>query len=268
MRSALLAIAACANSPSPLDRAPQPPEVDVGTAWSTIARRAGPLDAASDQLDAFLATKNPDALEAWARAGGRWLRVPALRPISVMDDTVAYAGTATELVTANPGDDAFVEASLYLAQRMRRDGNDLLTAVSSIAIVRGVMRARPHAPAFAARYAPTDEEAIRAFEAEAMAVSRMVAWSTSPDDAGRVRAAAAARRAIDDSAAHAAAIGRSARAVDVHGDRADRPRGVRQASHRARRHAPRERRERREGAAALRGQAVRRRRRLCGLAKS
>jgi hypothetical protein len=181
VRALLLAAFACAN-PSPLDSVDRV-DVDKLAPWTTIAARARPFDTGREQLDAMLTTKDPAqqkaALIAWARAGGRWFRLPQVRPIGAGgsdDDVIAYAMITTELVKAHPDDDTLVEAGLYLAQRMRREGNDILTAIGAIALQRGIIAARPQAPSFAARYAPSDQEAIRAFEAEAMAVSRTVAF--------------------------------------------------------------------------------------------
>jgi hypothetical protein len=52
-----------------------------------------------------------------------------------------------------------------------------------VALVRKAIVARPSAPVFAASFAPTDAEVPRAFAAEAMAIARIAAWSTSADAA-------------------------------------------------------------------------------------
>jgi hypothetical protein len=179
-------VCACA-APSPLELAPSADPHDDTAAWHEMARRARPFDVASSELDAALAaTTDADkiaALEAWMAAGGRLWDVPPRRPVEAGDDALAVVMAAIAAAQAGATDDRALAAALYTAQRLRRDGADLTANALAVAIVRKAIAARPHAPTFAAAFAPTDDEVARGFAAEAMAISRYLAWSTTADAA-------------------------------------------------------------------------------------
>ncbi len=187
---ALVASAACAN-PSPLDRTSpagnDPTQAADATAWREIAARARPLDTGGELLDiALTATSLAErlaALETWAAAGGRIARVPPRRAFGAGDLPVAIGKLGLDAAAAAATDDRALQAALYTAQRLRRDGDDLVSATVAVAIIRKVIQVRPHAPAFAASFAPTDAEVVRGFAAEAMAVTRLRAWAETPDAA-------------------------------------------------------------------------------------
>jgi hypothetical protein len=176
---------ACA-APSPLELAPSA-AADDSAAWRELARRARPLDVASGELDAAIAARSePDkvaALEAWMAAGGRLWEVPPRRAVEAGDVALSAAAAAIAAAEAGESDDRALAAALYTAQRLRRDGTDLTAAAAAAAIIRKAIAARPHAPTFAAAYAPTDDEVARGFAAEAMALARLEAWSSSADAA-------------------------------------------------------------------------------------
>jgi hypothetical protein len=145
-------------------------------------------------LDGALAERDPArraaGLVAWMDAGGGLAPIPHVRPVDDNDRTMALGMLALEALPAG-ADDHTVEAGLYLAQHMRRDGDSMLSAMLAIAITRKVAQLRPHAPAFAAKYAPSDAEVVRAFDAEALWVARTAAWALTAD-ASRVGAATGA----------------------------------------------------------------------------
>jgi hypothetical protein len=182
----VVAVAAC-EAPSPLELAPSADPHDDTAAWHEMARRARPLDVASGELDGvFAAQTDADkiaALEAWMAAGGRLWEVPPRRALEAGDDALAVAMVGITAAQVGATDDRALAAALYTAQRLRRDGADLTAAAASAAIVRKAVAVRPHAPTFAAAFAPTDEEVARGLAAEAMAIARLVAWSSSVDAA-------------------------------------------------------------------------------------
>jgi hypothetical protein len=189
---ALAIVVAACSRPSPLERALEAGS-DDSAAWRAIAFRARPFDTAAAQLDAALVATSPPervaALEAWVAAGGRIGRVPPLRAIDAGDLTVAIGALGLDAAAASGSDDRALEAALYTAQRLRRDGDDLTATTAAVAIVRKAIQVRPRPPVLAAGYAPTDAEVVRGFAAEAMALARTYAWSTTAD-AARVPARA------------------------------------------------------------------------------
>nr|HEX4312883.1 hypothetical protein [Kofleriaceae bacterium] len=210
MRAALvwLACGACANA-SPLAGAGEAATVNgsadgEAAAWREIATRARPIDASSELLERALdgditqLNVKTQFLEQWTDAGGRLTTTPHVRPFDDNDRAMAIGMLGLQILEGSSGehtnvgvglaavpDDRTFEAALYLAQRMRRDGDSMLYAMLAVAIERKVMQLHRQPPAFAATYAPTDAEVVRAFDAEAMWVARTAAWAQT-DDASRV----------------------------------------------------------------------------------
>jgi hypothetical protein len=176
----LVALVACEN-PSRLDDY-DPSRVPISDvqAWLTIRDRT-PLDAVDQHLVAAgdFAKDLPHRiaeLEAWAEADGRLVR----DPMDPDDLELGIVGTGRKIAELHADDDRALEAALHLAQRLRRDHSSLGDAMIAAGITREAAKHRLHAPAFAARYAPSDEEAIRAFDGEAMWAMRQTP-SCSPD---------------------------------------------------------------------------------------
>jgi hypothetical protein len=183
-------VAAACESPSRLDPVLASDRTPDRAAWSAIATRAQPLDVDAEDLERALAGFSRDkpaefpararALEAWATAHGTMPDAPPA-PMDEADAAARLVSLASALVDAHPDDDAVVEATLYAAQRMRRDGRSIATVLIGMSLANHVAAKRPQAPAFAAAYAPTDDEAIHAFAAEAMYSKRLRVWLDTSD---------------------------------------------------------------------------------------
>jgi hypothetical protein len=89
----------------------------------------------------------------------------------------------SQAIAAFPDDDRLFEAGLYAAQQLRRDGFGVLAAMLSSAITERLTTQRPLAPAFAAKYAPTDAEVFRLFATEAVFALRMGSEQDWPEEA-------------------------------------------------------------------------------------
>ena len=184
------ALAGCETNPSLLD--------GVGggidsrtTTWRAIEARAAPMSARLDLLRS--ATRGPrttpaelrqrgDDLIAWMDAGGM---VPPPPLLSAFNDLgiEGIVGLVRESLAARPTDDRMVEAVLYVAAHLRRDGTGMLDGVVANAIMEELLRARATPPTFAARYAPTDAEVYRLFATEAM-FARRATFEIGHDDGG------------------------------------------------------------------------------------
>lgn len=182
--------AAACESPSRLDPLLAADRAPDRAAWSAIATRAQPLDVDAEHLELAVAGFQRDkpaefpararALEAWAAAHGAMPDAPPA-PMDEADAAARLVSVASTLVDAHPDDDALVEAALYAAQRMRRDGRSIATVLIGMSLANHVAAKRPQPPGFAATYAPTDDEAIHAFAAEAMYSKRLRTWLDTSD---------------------------------------------------------------------------------------
>jgi hypothetical protein len=170
----IAAIAGCEN-PSVIDdiRLPYPSRETY--VWDTLAKLAAPIDRAHAHLAAVGDYKLPETiriaeLEAWAEAGGR------LPPFDVTATVESgTGGIALTIAKQHPDDDRALQAALYLAQQLRRNETNLSRGMLAAGITIVLTKHRAHPPAFAARYAPTDDEVPHIFAGEAM-------WArTSPE---------------------------------------------------------------------------------------
>ncbi len=157
----------------------------------------------STELDAALAAWNkgsPDTVGLavkgvvdWSKARGTMPALPA-RPIDAQPARYALFKMARTLIETRSEDPALVEATLYLAQRMRREAATMMEATFGGQLADAVISLNKVPPAFAAKYAPTDDEVLQAFAAEASQVARVNAWQKT-DDGQKTMAAAKAEAA-------------------------------------------------------------------------
>ncbi len=161
----------------------------------------------STELDAALAAWNkgsPDTvglavkgLVDWSKARGAMPALPP-RPIDAQPARYALFKMARTLIETRSEDPALVEATLYLAQRMRREATTMMEATFGGQLADAVISLNKVPPAFAAKYAPTDDEVLQAFAAEASQVARVNAWQKT-DDGQKTMAAAKAEAAAAGS---------------------------------------------------------------------
>jgi hypothetical protein len=175
------------------------PTAPVAIAPPDLSAATGP----STDLEAALAAWNkgsPDTvglavkgLVDWSKARGAMPALPP-RPIDAQPARYALFKMARTLIETRSEDPALVEATLYLAQRMRREAATMMEATFGGQLADAVISLNKVPPAFAAKYAPTDDEVLQAFAAEASQVARVNAWQKT-DDGQKTMAAAKAEAA-------------------------------------------------------------------------
>jgi hypothetical protein len=171
---------------------------DVATTPASPVEMA-PAKGSAAGLEAALAAWNkgsPDtvglsvkALVDWSQQGGALPPLP-VKPIDAVSARFAYFKMASALVATRVEDPSVVEATLYLAQRMRQEGATLQEVTLGGQLADQVTSLAKIAPAFAAKYAPVDAEFIHAFAVEGKHLQDLTAWMQTED--GKQTAAAAA----------------------------------------------------------------------------
>jgi hypothetical protein len=173
---------------------------DVATATTPAAPvEMAPAKGSAAGLESALAAWNkgsPDtvglsvkALVDWSKQDGALPPLPA-KPIDAVSARFAYFKMASALVATRVEDPSVVEATLYLAQRMRQEGATLQEVTLGGQLADQVTSLAKVPPAFAAKYAPVDAEFIRAFAVEGKHLQDLTAWMQTED--GKQTAAAAA----------------------------------------------------------------------------
>jgi hypothetical protein len=174
------ALAGCEQQPSMLDDLPDRrfAEITEFEDWAAIEERALPLSVHNDLLQQAVAIPARGSVDERAAALIAWMDAGGSVPIATTAATLGHRAfdvspiQIVELVNAKPDDDRLFEAALYAASKMRRDGTGYVAAMLAHIITNKLSQARPVAPSFAAKYAPTDEEVFRLIAAEAMWVRR------------------------------------------------------------------------------------------------
>jgi len=197
------ASAGCKNNSKPAAKAP-PPVVMTGSAQvgsgsagvpkpapivitpPNLTAPAGPSKDLEDALAAWV-KGTPDTvglavkgLVDWSKARGALPPLPP-RPIDAQPSRYQLFKMARTLIETRADDQALVEATLYLAQRMRREASTMMEATFGGQLADAVISLHKVPPAFAPQYAPTDDEVVQAFAAEGKQVARVYAWQQTDD---------------------------------------------------------------------------------------
>lgn len=167
-----------------------PPDVSAPTGPSTELNAALAAWSKGSPDTVGLAVKG---LVDWSKARGAMPALPP-RPIDAQPARYALFKMARTLIETRSEDPALVEATLYLAQRMRREAATMMEATFGGQLADAVISLNKVPPAFATKYAPTDDEVLQAFAAEANQVARVNAWQKT-DDGQKTMAAAKAEAA-------------------------------------------------------------------------
>lgn len=198
------ASAGCKNNSKPAAKAPPPPAVMTGSAQAgsgsaeapkpppiaitppNLTAPAGPSKDLEDALAAWV-KGTPDTvglavkgLVDWSKARGALPPLPA-RPIDAQPSRYQLFKMARTLIETRGQDQALVEATLYLAQRMRREASTMMEATFGGQLADAVISLNKVPPPFAPQYAPTDDEVVQAFAAEGKQVARVYAWQQTDD---------------------------------------------------------------------------------------
>lgn len=114
-------------------------------------------------------------LIAWANARGA-LPAPPARPIDAVPARFALWKMSSALLESRAENLELVEATLYLGQRLRREGSSLMDVTLGGQLAERVAGAVAQPPAFAPKYAPADDEVFRAYQVEAEHAKRTTDW--------------------------------------------------------------------------------------------